>query len=151
MILLQSKHGNYRCKWDFERYIEWLMCTVVCDFKQLHVQFKTWETLWETAGFQTFFAMYLIRPKSCTEFFKQFQYSSKSHIYERFSIDSTKSEQLYLNPFRTAVPSEGTCNICSIKAWLIRVFHKLSTIQECQYCQICFSSAIRKELDQWNL
>ena len=30
----------------------------------------------------------------------------------------------------------------------IRGFHKLSTPQECQYCQFYFSCAIRKELDQ---
>ena len=29
----------------------------------------------------------------------------------------------------------------------IRVFHKVSTTQECQYCQLCFSCATRKELD----
>ena len=28
-----------------------------------------------------------------------------------------------------------------------RGFHKLSTMQECQYCQLCFSCAIRSELD----
>ena len=33
----------------------------------------------------------------------------------------------------------------------IRGFHKLSTPQECQYCQFYFSCAIRKELDQWSL
>ena len=26
-----------------------------------------------------------------------------------------------------------------------RVYHKLSTIQACQYCQICFNGAIRNE------
>ena len=26
-----------------------------------------------------------------------------------------------------------------------RVFHRLSTIQECQYCQLCFNDAIRNE------
>ena len=32
-----------------------------------------------------------------------------------------------------------------------RGFHKLSAIQECQYCQLHFSCAIRKKLDQWSL
>ena len=32
-----------------------------------------------------------------------------------------------------------------------RVFHKLSTIQKCQYCQLCFSCVIRNEQNQWRL
>ena len=30
-------------------------------------------------------------------------------------------------------------------------FHKPSTIQECQYCQLCLSCAIRNKLNQWRL
>ena len=38
--------------------------------------------------------------------------------------------------------------ISSQTKYSIKVFHKLFTIQESQYCQLCFSCAIRKELDQ---
>ena len=31
---------------------------------------------------------------------------------------------------------------------LKRVFHKLSAIQECQYCQLCFGCTITNEQDQ---
>ena len=41
-----------------------------------------------------------------------------------------------------------------IVRWILtfrkRVFHKLSTIQECQYCQLRFSCAMRRELVPWS-
>ena len=36
------------------------------------------------------------------------------------------------------------CDNSSFSSPIIRVFHKLSTIQECQHCQLCFSSATKK-------
>ena len=35
--------------------------------------------------------------------------------------------------------------------YYVRVFHKLSTIPEFQYCQLCFSCAIRNKIDEWSL
>ena len=43
------------------------------------------------------------------------------------------------------------CENINILIWLIRVFKKLFTIQECQFYQFRSSCAIKKELNQWNL
>ena len=46
---------------------------------------------------------------------------------------------------------ERATNIYSQFISLTGLVHRLSTIQECQYCHLCFSCGIRKELDQWSL
>ena len=41
-----------------------------------------------------------------------------------------------------------SCYVCIFCTALRRGFHKLSAIQQCQYCQLCFSCAIRNEQEQ---
>ena len=44
-------------------------------------------------------------------------------------------------------------NACFVRLHLnnIRIFHKPCTIQECQHCQLCFSSANKSQLVQWSV
>ena len=60
----------------------------------------------------------------------------------------TRKERVYLSILH--ILRSRSISLSALKAYN-RGFNKLSTIQECQYCQLCFSCAIWNELDQWSL